>query len=73
MTFDLKGQKSFFNEVDNKTLQKKVDTDIYKGSRVIRSQRFQFDLRGQVDLEGLDHLDVSYNSLNLISPELLTE
>ena len=36
----------------NKTLQKKIDTDIYNGSRVIRAQSFQFDLRGQVDLGG---------------------
>ena len=36
----------------NKTLKKKVDTDIYNGSRIIRAQSFQFDLRGQVDSGG---------------------
>ena len=39
-------------QFDNKDSHKKVDTDIYNGSRVIRAQSFQFDLRGQVDLGG---------------------
>ena len=40
-------------QFDNKTSQKKIETDIYhKGSEVIRAQSFQFDPRGQVDLGG---------------------
>ena len=39
-------------QCDNKDSQKKVDTDIFNGSRVIKAQSFQFDLKGQVDLGG---------------------
>ena len=52
--FDLRGQRSFVNEVAHLIVKfiEKVGTDIYNCSRVTRAQSSQFDLRGQVDLGG---------------------
>ena len=34
--------------LDQKTWEKKIEVDIYKGYGVIRTQKFSFDLRGQI-------------------------
>ena len=54
----------------NKTLKKKVDTDIYNGSRIIRAQSFQFDLRGQVDPGSQRSIFVFIENYKKVFPEI---
>ena len=73
MTYDQNGNLKTLKRYSNASLADNLDYSVYKGNQLTTlknnnvSYSYQYDVNGNCTKDGLNNLNLSYNSLNLIS------